>query len=163
MTRRLYDTECLLNSLIKTVKANLNNELLVIDAEKADYVIDKINDNAYYFQQLGEEVFSYQNFVVWGTYANPENFDSSTGNAIKKIKAYFEVVVADDGSALTENIHYKMLRYTRALEATINKNFSKMGNGLKVSIDHLTPTTFDVDNRQYRSAGIVVVAAITTN
>jgi len=163
MTRRIFDTECLLKSILDTVKTNLNSEILLIDTEKADYVLDPISDEAWYFQQLGEEVFSYQNFVVWGTYGNPDNFDTVHGNAIKQIEIFFEVVLADDGSAENENIHYKMLRYTRALESAVNKNFMKIWSGLKVKVTNLTPTIFDISNRQYRSAGIKVVAAISTN
>jgi len=163
MTRRIFDNECLLKAMLDIVKGNLNSEILLIDIEKADYILDPINDNAWYFQQLGDEVFSYQNFVVWGSYGNPDNSDTTYGNSIKQTEMYFEVVVADDGSAIEENIHYKMLRYTRALESAVNKNFSKVWSGLKVKVINLTPTVFDISNRQYRSAGIKVVAAISTN
>ena len=163
MTRKIFDIECLLKTIKNTMAANLNNEILLIDTEKGDYILDAIPDEAWYFQQLGEEIFSYPVFVVWGTYGNPDLSDSTYGNSIKKIEIYFEVVLIDDGSENSENIHYKLLRYTRALEQSINKNFSKAVSGLKFKIKDLTPTQFDVNNKMLRSAGITVEAAISTN
>lgn len=159
----MFDTECLLKKTSEIMQARLNAELLLIDADKSDYIIDPINPDAWYFQNLNEEAFSYANFVVWGMYDNPAQLSPQNNNAIKEIKMFFEVCMPDDGGPMNENVYYKLLRYTRALEAVIDKNYDKIRSGLKVQVSNLSPTSFDLTGKTFRSAGVLVTAAITRN
>lgn len=159
----MFDTECLLKKTSELMKAKLNAELLVVDTDKADYVLDPINADAWYFQNLNEECFSYANFITWGMYANPTQTDTQNNNSMKSIEIFFEVCIPDDGGAINENVFYKLLRYTRALEAVIHKNYDKIHSGVKVSVSNLSPTSFDLGGKTFRSAGILVTAAISTN
>jgi hypothetical protein len=145
------------------MKANLNNELVIIDTEKGDYELDPINADAWYFQNLDEEAFSYQAFVVWGIYDNPNPTDVIRGNAIKQHEIFFEICIPDDGGPLEENVFYRMLRYTRALESVVNKNFDKIRSGLNVTVSSLTPTSFDLSGKTFRTAGVLIKAAMSAN
>ncbi len=159
----IFDTEDLLKASAQVMKDNLNAEITIIDTEKADYTLDPINDNAWYFQNLDEECFSYANFVVWGMYDSPDQTDTTFNNAMKSTKIFFEVCTVDDGAAINQNVFYKMLRYTRALETVIDKNYDKIRSGLKVQVTSLTPTSFDLNGRKFRSAGVLITAAISRN
>ena len=157
----MFDTEELLEKTSDLMKAKLNAELLIVDTDKGDYALDPINDEAWYFQNLGDEAFSFANFMVWGMYENPTQ--ESEHNAIKVTKIFFEICLPDDGGPLNENVFYKLLRYTRALESVIDKNYGKIRSGLKVQVSSLSPTSFDLGGKTFRSAGILVSAAMSRN
>ena len=159
----MFDTECLLKKTSELMKAKLNAELVIVDNDKGDYELDPINDDAWYFQNLGEEVFSYPTFVVWGIYDNPTQVASQNNNAIKQTQLFFEVCLPDDGGPMPENVFYKLLRYTRALESVIDKNYDRVRSGLKVQVASLSPTSFDLGNKTFRSAGILVTANMSRN
>lgn len=159
----MFDTECLLKKTSELMKAKINGEIALIDTDKSDYELDPINDEAWYFQNLNDEVFSYANFVVWGMYDNPEQTDSQNNNAMKAVKMFFEVCIPDDGGPINENVFYKLLRYTRALESVIDKNYDKIRSGLKVQVNSLSPTSFDLGGKTFRSAGILVTANMSRN
>lgn len=159
----MFDTECLLKSTSALMLAKLNAEILIVDTDKADYALDPINDEAWYFQNLDEEVWSYPTFVVWGMYDNPTQTDSQNNNAMKSIQMFFEVCVPDDGGRMEQNVFYKLLRYTRALESVIDKNYDKIRSGLKVQVSSLSPTSFDLDGKTFRSAGILITANMSRN
>ena len=159
----MFDTECLLKKTSELMKAKLNTELGLIDTEKADYELDPINDNAWYFQNLDDEAFSYATFVVWGMYDNPEQTDSQNNNAMKANRMFFEVCLPDDGGPINENVFYKLLRYTRALEQVVDKNYDKIRSGLKVQVSSLSPTSFDLGGKTFRSAGILITANMSRN
>ena len=145
------------------MKSKLNDEIAVVDADKGDYALDPVNDDAWYFQNLNDEVWSFANFVVWGMYDNPTQPSSQNNNAMKSNQMFFEICIPDDGGPISENVYYKLLRYIRALEAVIDKNYDKVRSGLKVQIDSLSPTSFDLGGKTFRSAGILVTANISRN
>lgn len=159
----MFDTECLLKKTAELMKSKLNAEIAVVDADKADYELDPINDEAWYFQNLNEECFSYSNFVTWGMYDSPEQTDSQNNNAMKQSRIFFEVCTVDDGGPITENVYYKLLRYIRALEAVVDKNYDKIRSGLKVQVSSLSPTSFDLGGKTFRSAGILITANMSRN
>lgn len=159
----MFDTEDLLRSTGTLMKAKLNDALLVVDTDKGDYALDPINADAWYFQNLDEEVWSYSSFIVWGMYDNPTQTENQSNNAIKTTQMFFEVCLPDDGGALEENVFYKLLRYTRALESVVDKNYDKIRSGLKVQVSSLSPTSFDLGGKTFRSAGILITAAMSRN
>ena len=159
----MFDTECLLKKTSELMKSRLNAEIVLINTEKADYELDAVNDDAWYFQNLDDEVWSYSNFIVWGIYDNPNQTDSQNNNAMKQTQMFFEVCIPDDGGPINQNVFYKLLRYTRALEAVIDKNYDKVRSGLKLQVSSLSPTSFDLGGKTFRSAGVLVTANISRN
>lgn len=159
----IYDTENLLKATAAKMKEQLNAELAIIDAEKADYTLDAINTNAWYFQNLDSEVFSYANFVVWGLYDNPATTDITNNTNMKKVEMFFEVCIPDDGGPISENVFYRLLRYTRALESVVQKNYDKIRSGTKLQVTGLSPTSFDLGGKTFRSAGVLVSTTMSTN
>lgn len=159
----MFDTECLLRRSFEVMKSKLNDELLVVDADKGDYALDPINDDAWYFQNLSDEVWSYHAFVVWGLYVQPTQTATQSNNSMKQIQIFFEVCLPDDGGPIEENVFYKLLRYTRALESVIHKNYDKIRSGLKVQVQSLNPTSFDLGGKTFRSAGVLIQAAMSAS
>lgn len=158
----ILDVETIVKKTQELIKSKLNDQIDCITAEKNDWEIEKINDDAWYFQQLGDEVYSYPSFIVWGIYSNPSVTDDAYSNSMKKVTMFFEVVIPDSGGPISENVFYKLLRYTRALETVVQKNYDKVHSGIKVKVSQLNPTSFSTNNETFRSAGIEVEAAIST-
>ena len=159
----MFDTEELLKKTSEIMIAKLNAELVLIDTDKGDYALDPINAEAWYFQNLDDEIWSYANFIVWGIYDNPTQTSEQNDNAIKTTQMFFEVCIPDDGGPIAQNVFYKLLRYTRALESVVDKNYDKIRSGLKVQVSSLSPTSFDLGGKTFRSAGILITAAISRN
>jgi len=156
-----FDVETLLKKSHDVIKTNLNNELILIDTEKNDFVMPKINDNAYFLQNLNNNVFNYENFVVYGLVSNNEINDNNYNNTLETIRVGFEVFSYDDGAKESENVFYKMLRYSRALKSASQKNFDKIQRGIKFQVRSLEPTQFDLNGRMMRSSGVIISAAIS--
>ncbi len=64
---------------------------------------------------------------------------------------------------MNENVFYRLLRYQRALESVAHKNFNKIWSGVKIKVDSLTPSSFDLDGKTFRTSGILISAALTAN
>lgn len=159
----LFDTETVLKNAIAMVKLKLNDELAVINTEKGDWDIANLNAAAYYFGQIPKGAFNYNPFAVYGFLGDPTFDASQPDNHIKVIPLFFEVVLVDGGNKDDENIIYKLLRYSRALENVFNKNHSKIMEGYgNIQVTSLAPTTlFNLDGKIVRSAGVSVTARIT--
>ena len=158
-----YDTESFLRELETVFKNNLNGRISAINTEKGDFSIPEIRDDAWYFQNLNSEVFSYPVFVVWGleTKPNPNETETQNDNYIEEVKVFIEVAMPDDGDTTSQNTVWKLLRYTRALKEVAFKNFDKFQGYAKTKVDRLEPTSFNLDGNMFRSAGIQIVASLT--
>jgi len=157
----MYDTETFLRDLETVYKANLNTRIAAINAEKADFNINNINANAWYFQNMNSDIFSYDEFIVWGLSKPPDVEVFQNDNYLKIVKVFIEVVIPDAGETSTENIIWKLLRYTRALEEVAFKNFDKFQGVAKTSVESLLPTSFELDGKMFRSSGISISAAMS--
>lgn len=153
-----YDTESMMRDLIAKFQANLNTEIGLINTEKADFTIPTINADAWYLNQL-PRTFSYKQFVVWGIEEQPVT-DTQPGNRISNFKFFFEVVLTDDGAKESEALVWKLLRYTRALEEVARKNFDMFQGRAKAKTQALSPTTFAINGKLYRAAGIRIEASL---
>jgi len=158
-----YDTESFLKQLITLLKANLNTQISAINTEKADFSIDTIDDDAWYFQNLNDNVFNNTVFVAYGIEANAKVSEPQQDNYVKEISVFIEVSMSDDGDTTNENVMWRLLRYTRALEEVVFKNYQKIDSRAKLRVKNLEPTSFSLEGRLFRSAGINVTAALTAD
>jgi hypothetical protein len=158
----LFDTERVLKNAVEIVKAKLGAEITAVDTEKNDFKLAPIDAKAFYFGQL-PKAFNYNPMLVYGFENNPTLESAQLDNHIKVISLYFEVVIVDGGSKDDENIIYKLLRYSRALENVFIKNYPKIMEGYgNIQVTSLVPTTlFSLDGKMVRSAGVSVTARIT--
>jgi len=159
----IYDVEQFLRDIETLYKAKLNDEIAVINAEKTDFTLSDISDNAWYFQELAKQAFSYKNFVVYGILDDPRTLDTMSDNYIREVKVFLEVVIPVDGGKKTEAEIYKLLRYSRALESVALKNYDRLSRRVtRLKFETLKPNMIDIDDRlRIRSAGIVISAALT--
>ena len=157
---KIFDTETFLLKSKEMLMANLSAEIDIINNEKNDFNLDYINDSAWYFQNLNDEIFSYPVFIVWGVLKMPETVETNGGVRIRKENVFFEVVLSDNGDSMSENDFFKLLRYTRALETAVQNNFYNVMSGIKVSVSGLSPTSFELGGSVFRSAGISIEAVI---
>ena len=157
---KVFDTETFLKETSKMVKEYLPSAIDAVNQEKGDFEIQQIPEDAWYFQNLTDDIYSYPIFIVWGLYALPETIETIGSERLRKETAFFEVVLADSGSEQLEHDFYKLLRYVRALEATVQDHFHQIWSGIRVSVSGLTPTSFEFGGKTYRSAGVSIEAAI---
>lgn len=157
-----FDTEEFIKRVESVFKSKLNDAITCINTAKNDWELDPIQDDAWFLQNLSDETFNYDPFVVYGLYDNPKMTDTIRGNGMKDVEIFVEVVVADSGVELRENVFYKLLRYSRALEIVANKNYDKIRSGVNIQVSALSPVGFELDGKRYRSAGIKLKAAISS-
>ena len=157
----IYDTEQFLRDLETVMKANLNTKITAINTEKGDFEIANINDGAWYFQNLNSEVFSYAQFIAWGLGNSPDSQGEQNDNYMERIRVMYEVCLADEGERSSRGINYKLLRYQRAMKEVVLENFDSYRGHTKTLITSLTPTSFTLDGKLFRSAGIQIQAALT--
>ena len=69
--------------------------------------------------------------------------------------------MSDDGDTSNENVMWRLMRYSRALEEVIFKNYHKIDSRVKIRVKSLEPTSFVLEGNLFRSAGINVVASLT--
>ena len=157
----IYDTEQLVRDLVTLYKSKLGAEITAINTEKNDFTIPNINANAWYFQNMNNEAFSYKRFIVYGLDQTPSAVQSQENNVIDNIEIFIEVVIPDSGEITEESIVYQLLRYSRALRQVGFKNFVSFQSEVKLTVSALTPTSFSFEGNMFRAAGISITAAKT--
>lgn len=158
-----YDTEQFLKDLVTLYKANLNTQITALNTEKGDFDIDTIESDAWYFQNLNDNVFNNTVFIAYGLEANAKVSEPQSTNYVKEISVFIEACMADNGDTSSENVMWQLLRYTRALEEVAFKNYQKIDSRVKIRVKNLEPTSFLLDGRLFRSAGINISAALTAD
>ena len=145
------------------IEDKLPAEIALINTEKADFTIPDINAKAWYLQNLSARAFSFKSFMVYGLMDQPDQTDTQENNSLKEVKVFFEIVLTDTGAVISENIFFKQLRYIRALEATVHKNFDRVRSGLKIRVDSLAPEAFELKGKIHRRSGISITANMSAN
>ena len=158
----MYDTESFIKDVEILFKANLNAELLLIDTEKGDYILNPINENAWYLHNLQEEVFSYSHFVLISMRSNVSVSEPSEYSYNKEVMLDIEICMPDEGDDDVTNIFWQLLRYTRALETIVFKNFDSFQGITKLKVNSLIPAEYPFKGKLIRSAGVSVSAKMAS-
>jgi len=119
----IYDEEYMIRDAETLFKAELNNEIALINTEKNDaLVLDEIPADKYIFETLDERLLNYKGFfVLYGLLDTPLR-EVSTDNMIEDVTMTFQIGTFDKGEKERSNTMYKLLRYRRALKQVIIKN-----------------------------------------
>lgn len=168
MAKVFYDIERFIQDMEQVFKDNLNDEIALIDAEKGDYVLPPISDNAWFFRNLNDKIMNYSQFVVFGFDENVKSESAQVDNNIRVAKIFFEVCVTDQTSIIDlKRTHYKLLRYSRALEQVAFKNLGKFPSINQPQVEILFPTEVpiksDVEPMLINTAGVSITAKFTAN
>jgi hypothetical protein len=136
-----YDLESFLRDIETYLKANLNDQINLINAEKNDFAIDTVEDDAYIYQTLNDRVVNYPTTIFY--YIDniaSEGIDSATSEEVS-IEVVAILTDVQDGL-----MQYKLLRYLRALKDLFNSGFNKVHYTKKVRIESLVPIEFALQN-----------------
>ena len=157
----MIDLEVILKNALSVMQEKLPAEITAVNTRKGDSLLTSIPNDAYFFGQM-PKVFNYSTFMVYG-FADSEIAAFQQDNNLKVIRLYFEAVTVDNGDSFDNNIFYKLLRYSSAIESVFLKNSEKIMQGYgKLEVTALTPTTlFGQGNKVVRSSGAQIVARIT--
>lgn len=157
----VYDTERFLRDAEILYKAKLNAAIAEINAEKNDFTIPAIKAEAWYFGHL-PKIWSHKQFIVW-TLAGIDPTDRAKGSTLRTVKIEFEVCQPDSGEKEAEQVTWKLLRYTRALEKVANENFAELRSTASLVVDNLTPQKLSFDGKMLRTAGVRIQASLSSN
>lgn len=136
-----YDTESFLIDVESTMKNNLNNLITALNTEKGDFNLDLVDDKAYIFQTLNDEVVNFNPAVFY--YIDDirsEGIDSATS---EEIVVEVTIIMSDTQDG---NMQYKLLRYLRVLKELFNTHFNKVHYSKKVIVESLVPINFKTQN-----------------
>lgn len=155
----MIDLEVLLLNIETILKANINNEIDLINASKADTItLGYISDNAYCMQSLDDSVFNYDPIIFYGLTGNevlnngPQNIQTLTFDIM--------VIAADDTDG--KNMTIKMLRYQEVLKRVIEKNWHKGVNSNRINLKGLMPISVVGlnDSNEHRVIGVQITTSI---
>lgn len=155
-----YDVESFVKQTVAILKAGLPAEIAAINAEKADDITLECPDNSgWCFQNLNEDFFNFEPFVIY-VIEDASISQAFKGANAKTISLTIEIGFTDSG--LNPNdITWKLLRYSRAIEDTFSKNYQKFDSAVDVSIGALSPLSVVVKGKTIFSAGVRVSASLT--
>ena len=161
-----YDVEYFLNDIERVFKANLNDQIDLVNDEKNnrtdttddDFTIARIPDDGWYLNHI-PEVWSYKQFILWGLEDLQIKRPQPDG-AFLEVKAFIEVAIPDDGEESKKSMFYKQLRYSRSLQDVALKNFDKIRGYGKIQVDALSPTLVSISDKRLRVSGITITALI---
>ena len=162
MAKAQYDTEQFVKDVITVFKANLNTEITALNTEKADFDIEQINADAWFFETFGQDALSYNQCVVYGFDDVPEVDEPQEDVFNREVALFIEVVMPDSGELTAENFVYQLLRYARALETVARKNFDAYQGRTRTKVTALQPLTFQRGGKTVRAAGIRLTASMTS-
>lgn len=157
----MFDIETLIDTVTTTFQSGFAAEVTAINSEKGDSLLSDISSEAWFFQNLNEDVWNYEQFIIYGLSPTQDVNDSIPGNYIKTVNMFYEVVIQEDGSQGDDNQFKKLLRYSRVFETLAFKNFDSIQGHAKIKVTSLAPTSFSLDGKFLRSAGINLTASIT--
>lgn len=129
-----YDVERLYSDIESLLKSELNNKLLEIDTEKADIVLDPVDDNAYFFQTMTENAENYDPFLFYG---EDQVIATGTGPAtVETFSIDIGIILQIKNDPTTGT---RLLRYRRALREIFEKNWVKINRNVKLKVTSLAP------------------------
>lgn len=161
MAAQKYDAESLIADLETILKADLNDKLSEITAEKGDGLeLKSVDSNAYIFQTQNDTIANYDPFIYFEI-SEVETLGIGPATS-EKIFVTIVILVVDSGQDLS--IGKRLIRYSRALKEVIEANWDKIPHTLKMSVKSLSPSPFRYafanSADTYRAVGVQVEANI---
>ena len=157
----IFDLESLLTIIETYIKANLNDKITKINAEKASLGFSPnldaplIKDDAF-FLTLDDRVSNFNPYIYYGI--GPSSVDAIRGKAAKRPVVFMYVI----HNAISGDDAYKrMLRYIRALEEVMD-DMSGETELCDLELSTLTPADIqDLDTSAFHKvAGVEVTTTI---
>lgn len=148
------DLEFTLDKILETLKAKINPKLLEIDADKNDGIVLKpVDDIAYMFQSLDDNVTNFDPSIYYGIEACPTEGIHGAVNKSPRVEITFILADSQD-----KEIHKRLLRYQRCLEEIFTDEIHPIiGTKDKIKLTSLEPITFKAQNATTESKAIGVM------
>jgi len=164
-----YDEEYMIRDVETLFKAQLNNEIALVNADKnavsGDVLfLEDIPSDKYIFETLDKRLLNYTGFfILYGLVDTPIR-EVSTDNFIEDLTMTFQIATFDKGEKDRSNTLYKLLRYRRALKQVIIKNPDVFRDYAKPLMASLKPDAFPYSSKQIiLTIGIDIKASVTAN
>ena len=134
----------------------INDELLKIDTERADFVLKPVDiENGIVFQSLNNLPVNFDPTLYYGVdqVDNIGDVESASGETWG---IEFSLILSDPQDRTADK---RLLRYQRALKSIFLDNYIKINNmRQKVRVKSLNPISFKLQNtsNEFRAIGIIV-------
>ena len=146
------DAELFITKYVDILKANLNEKIDEINAEKNDgMTLEKVDNNAYYFQTFGGKAPAYNPAILFGV--TTEIRGTMKGLADESLLIATELVVSDKAELDSMSVMKRIQRYRRALQEVITDNHDKFPN---LEMESLPDIPFTIQRSHYLALGIGV-------
>ncbi len=169
MAGNFYDEEYMIEDFVACMKANLNAEIDLINADKG--AIDDTNlrwlpqipNDSYVFAALDESTINFKSFFILYDLVDTPVTAIQTENAIEPIILSFEVATFDELNKDRYNTLFKLLRYRRAVKNVIMKNPEMFRGYAKALMTSLKPNVLPYSKTAtILKAGVEITASVTT-
>jgi hypothetical protein len=155
------DLEKIVDSLVAILKAHLNTQIAAISSEKNDGLnMESVFNSAYALLDLNTQPMTWDPFVV---ILVDDIRTQGQGPMSAHIVSLLVLLVKED-QGTDSDIHRKMLRYLRAVEETVEGNFSDLSVNTKYEVQSLAPQRLKLLNssKPYRGTGVAVTFSYTS-
>lgn len=143
-----FDPENLLDTVLGIMQKDdaLNAQVTLVDNEKIQQgkelrpALKPFKDSSYYVQTWVDKILSSSPAIFFGI----EDVSSTSVGAAtaQTIKVFVEVILVDNG--LSNDVHRRLMRYTRALKELFEKNFAPSIATSRVEVDSVRPLAFKI-------------------
>lgn len=161
----IYDEECIVKDIETLFKTKLNAEILIINAEKNDdIVLETIPADKYVYETLDESLLNFKGFFVLYGMADPGTLkEVSSATILEDVMITVQIATFDGGEKYREKLLRKLIRYRRALRATIINNPDVFRGYAKPLMTSLKPNAFMLGKSVVLSVGIDIKASVSGN
>ena len=134
----MYDIEKLLDALETYFKARLNAKITQINAEKGNFPLDPVNQDAFLLGNLEAENKSYTPFVV----IQIADVATTVAGSIISENYQIEVLMFLHDDYNSTNNWRQVLRYWRALKEVSASAWDQVAKGMQADITSLAPVSY---------------------
>lgn len=164
-----YDEEQMIRDIETLYKAELNNEIDLINTEKGEVpgntlFLEQIASDKYIFETLDSRVNNFKGFFILYGLVDTPVAEAQFNNFVDGVTVTFQVATFDKGEKERSNTMYKLLRYRRALKQVI-MNSTDLFRGYAIPlVASLKPDAFPYSNKKViLTIGLDIKASVTAN
>ena len=153
-------TEPILRNVLKVFQNKTNDQIQKVNSSFTDFSVDPLDANAWNLPATGVSSINYNPFGVVLIKEGPTVIASVAGEAAYELSLHIEIVWTGINPTLIDNSSWRSLRYLDALALVVKNNYAKFNIGSLFKLNGLKPIESRINNRDYYSSGVEIIATI---
>lgn len=158
---RPYGYEFLLDDIKAILKANLNNEIISINADNPSdgIVLGEVDGDAYFLQGLNGKTANFNPFIFYGVSGALTKSNGPDSICMVSVEI---IIIFEDGGRSEDEIARTAFRYIEALRTVLKNNWYLGTNSNKLEMEDLLPIPFTKLNssQKSRATGVKIITSI---